>query len=87
MSRVVEVEPETVATLKERGGTWGLYQNLALDSATKGHVQFLRYGEGCTYTEPPGQLPDGAWGAGWKYRLVGRVVAADLPDDGRITVE
>lgn len=67
----IAVPDETRATLDERGGEWGIFQNLALDSAGAGHMQFLRFGEGCTYTRPPPCMPDGAWGAGWKYVLIG----------------
>ena len=72
MTAPIAVPDETRATLDERGGEWGCYQNLALDSAGAGHMQFLRFGEGCTYAQPPPCMPDGAWGAGWKYVLIGR---------------
>jgi len=65
------VPDETKAILDERGGEWAIYQNLALDSAGAGHLQFMRFGEGCTYIRPPPCMPDGVWGAGWKYVLSG----------------
>lgn len=77
----LEIDPETVATLKERGGTWGVYQCLALDSVNAGHLQFLKYGEGCTFVEPPYRLPDSTT-INHSYVLVHRIAAADLPDDG-----
>jgi hypothetical protein len=36
------VTPEVRAIIDERGGTWAVYQNQALGSATAGHVQCLR---------------------------------------------
>jgi len=71
MTSEIVVPEETKAILDERGGEWGVYQNLALDSVGAGHMQFMRFGEGCTHIAPPVCMPDGAWGAGWKYVLVG----------------
>lgn len=69
-----EVHPDALAQMKERGGTWAAYQNLALDSANKDHLQFLKVGEDCTYREPPEQYPkDNEHGMGWRYRHVGMV--------------
>lgn len=78
----VQVAKETVDVLKSRGGTWGVYENQAFDSASAGHIKFLRVGEGCTYAEPPPKLPDTDSAINWRYILVGIVEAAKLPDDG-----
>jgi len=62
--------------LRERlkpGQTWFAYQNHAMDSASLGHLQFLCCGPGCTFTEPPGRMPDSHLGIGWRYLLVGKV--------------
>jgi hypothetical protein len=70
-----------VLALKERGGTWALYQNQALDSAGKGQIVCLRYGPGCTLLEAPDRMPDTPkYGPGWKYGLVARVESSRLPD-------
>lgn len=78
----LEIDPDTVVVLKERGGHWAVYQNQALDSVNAGHLQFLRVGEGCTHTEAPPHLPDTKFGAGWKYVYVTTVEAKELPADG-----
>lgn len=68
------IHPDTIALLRERGGTWAAYQNVAMDSSNRGHLQFLQYGEGRTYKVPPEQYPsDTAYGLGWRYRHVGYV--------------
>ena len=55
-------------TMRERGGTWAVYQNMALDSSLAGHYQFLKVGDGCTYLAPPTKYPmDTSYGTGWKY--------------------
>lgn len=87
MSRVVEIDPGTVARLREKGGTWGVYQNVALDSIDAGRIQFIRFGPGCTFEAPPDPCPDTLFGTGWKYKLGGTVTATALPDDGKLTLE
>jgi hypothetical protein len=68
------VHPESLRQIRERGGTWAAYQNHAMDSAGLGHLQFLRYGVGCTFAAPPDSYPaDTVSGAGWRYLLVGFV--------------
>jgi hypothetical protein len=65
---------DALALMKERGGKWAAYQNVAMDSANCGHLQFLKYGDGCTYGKPPEIYPsDTDHGMGWRYRLVGSV--------------
>jgi hypothetical protein len=68
-----EVDPISLAEMEERGGEWVAYQNLDLSSANRGHLQFLKVGEGSTYTEPPEQYPSDKGGLGWRYRYVGKV--------------
>lgn len=65
------VASEAAEAMRDRGGAWAVYQNLAMDSAFCGHLQFLKVGPGCTYQEPPKSYPDTRYGAGWKYLLVG----------------
>jgi hypothetical protein len=65
-----------LAVLRERlksGQTWWAYQNMALDSASLGHLQFFCCGPHCTFTEPPASMPDTAQCINWRYLLVGRV--------------
>jgi hypothetical protein len=69
-----KIDDEALAQMKERGGTWAVYQNIALDSANMGHLQFLKVGEGCTFTTPPKRYPkDNEHGMGWRYVHVGMV--------------
>jgi hypothetical protein len=78
-----QIEPETLNTLRQRGGSWAVYQNLAWDSVGAGHITFLKFGPGCTHEIPPAHMPDTAAGCGWKYRHVGFV---DL-NSGRVDQE
>lgn len=69
-----KVSPEALQQMRERGGTWGCYQNVALDSDLLGALQFLKVGPGCTYAEPPEKYPaDTMAGMGWRYLFVGFV--------------
>ena len=83
-----DIEPDSLKQMQERRGKWAAYQNAALDSTNIGHMQFLQYGEGRTYKEPPKHMPDTAFGPGWKYRFVGFVnitagtVVREEPKDG-----
>lgn len=70
------IEAETLAAMRARvrpNTKWAAYQNITLDSSLLGHVQFLMFGEGCTHTAHPEQMPDTAFGLGWKYRFIGLV--------------
>jgi len=85
--RFVTIDPEVVQILKARGGRWGVYENQVFDSGQIGHIQLLRFGEGCTHVEAPACMPDTAQGTGWKYRLIYKVEAKDLADDGVLVIE
>lgn len=63
--------------MKGLGGNWFAYQNKDLGHPGCGHIQYLKCGEGCTYSEPPGRYPDTDYGIGWRYLLKGKV---DLED-------
>ncbi len=67
------IGPEALAVMRSRGGQWAAYQNMAMDSASCGHIQFLKYGQGCTFQTPPVRMPDTEHGLGWKYLYVGIV--------------
>lgn len=68
------IGPEALQLMKDKGGTWAAYQNVALDSANLGHFQYLKYGEDCTYKAPPNQYPkDTEAGMGWRYLYAGEV--------------
>ena len=71
MPMIVGREP--LETMRERGGSWAAYQNVAMDSADVGRLQFIKFGEGCTHTTPPEKCPDTSASPGWKYRFVGIV--------------
>lgn len=83
----VTIDPEALSRLREIGGTWAVYQNSALDSATRGHLQFLRFGpeDGLTFKEPP---PSGASvvGLDWKYLLIGTFDSTQIPDTGIVSL-
>lgn len=67
------IDPEALDAMRTRGGNWAAYQNHDLSSVNAGHLTFLRFGEGCTFKEPPKNAPDGSYGLGWRYVFVGTV--------------
>jgi hypothetical protein len=67
------VHPEALATIRERGGQWAVYQNHDLGSRKIGHLKFLKYGIGCTFDAPPPHYPDPTISEGTNYLLVGRL--------------
>lgn len=70
----VEIETSTLDALLRSGyDTYGVYRNECFDSSTFGQVIFLAYGPGCTMPEPTPCAPDGPYGSGWRYRLIGTV--------------
>jgi hypothetical protein len=76
MGLIGNVEPtvETITIMRERGGTWAAYQDHDLGSLGIGHMKFLRYGEGCTFSEPPKpRLPDTRTEINWRYQFAGLV--------------
>lgn len=88
MKDPLPIDPNTVAEMKSRGGTWAVYENHALDSATAGHLQFLKVGEGCTYKDPPKSYPkDNEYGMGWRYVYIGMLDFESMRVDGRKVIE
>lgn len=69
----MKITMEALRQMQERGGSWAAYQNVALDSAGAGHIQFLKVGPDCTFKTPPKRCPDTPSGLGWKYSYVGMV--------------
>ena len=68
-----KVPSESLDQMKYSGGDWYAYQNQVMDSCGLGHIIYLKCGEGCTHKTPPKNAPDGNYGLGWKYRLIGKV--------------
>lgn len=68
------IEPEPLAQMRERGGTWYAYQNQDMSHSDLGRVAFLQVGEQCTHQTPPPHYPDTrSVGFGWRYLRVGPV--------------
>lgn len=80
------IDAEALQQMRERGGVWTAYQNVALDSADLGNLRFLQVGPNCTYKTAPEQYPDSHLGVGWRFRRVGFVnlstgeIQADAPE-------
>lgn len=68
-----QISEESLAVMRQRGGTWAAYVNMALDSERRGHLQFMRVGDGCTYAEPPQRMPDTPASINWAYQYAGMV--------------
>ena len=72
------IDQDALYAMRQRGGKWAAYMNMAMDSSNAGHLQFLQYGEGRTFKEPPKQYPsDTAYGMGWRYPYYGEVNLED----------
>lgn len=67
------IAPEALTSMRERGGSWTVYENKAMDSSSRGHLQFLKVGPGCTFEEPPKKMPDTPRAINWMYCFVGYV--------------
>lgn len=68
------IHPEALATIRERGGQWAVYQNMDLNSFPRaGHLKMLKYGIGCTFETPPPHYPAPTITEGNNYLLVGRL--------------
>lgn len=78
---MAKFDESALSVIRKRGGTWAAYENKAMDSSSAGDRICLQFGKGCTYEAPPPCLPDGPYGSGWKYVLIGIV---DL-ESGEIT--
>lgn len=68
--------PTSLRTLRERSRPntkWAAFENHAMDSSLRGHLQFIMFGEGCTYETCPEKMPDTEFDLGWKYVFVGVV--------------
>jgi hypothetical protein len=69
-----EIDKQALAQMRHAQGRWAAYQNVAFDSDSMGHMQFLKFGAECTYETPPKTYPvDTAHGAGWRYQFIGEV--------------
>lgn len=67
-------DESALATLKQRvieGDEVAVYQNKVLDSSDAGRLIFLIVGPTRTLKEPPKRAPDGPYGPGWQYLLLG----------------
>lgn len=67
------IHPDALATIRERGGQWAVYQNHDLGSRQIGHLKCLKYGAGCTHETPPAHYPADSISQGHNYVLVGRL--------------
>ena len=70
---MLKVDIGAYRAMVERGGSWAIYRNEDMGHPNLGHLQFLKYGPGCTHETPPPQYHDTAHGLGWRYKLVGRI--------------
>ena len=73
MNNPLKPDESALNFMRERGGVWGAYQCVALDSADLGDLRFLQVGANRTYKTAPEQYPDSHLGVGWRFRRVGFV--------------
>jgi len=67
------IGPEALQQMRERGGQWAAYENHDLGHPELGHLQFLKFGPGCTFEKAPERMPDTQTQINWRYILVGTV--------------
>ena len=56
-----DIDPDVLTHMRSNSSPdtkWAAYQNVAMDSSLHGHIQFLRFGKDCTFTERPEKMPD-----------------------------
>ena len=79
------ISPDAYLQMKERGGRWAAYQNADITARERaGHLQFLKFGEGCTFYTPPPTYPKPTITEGTNYLLVGEVDFMQPEHDTRI---
>lgn len=69
----VLIEEGAIAQMRSLGGTWAVYQNMAMDSQSHGQFRFLKYGANAPFKTPPKRFPDTKDTVGWKFGYVGLV--------------
>lgn len=67
------IGPEALQQMRERGGQWAAYENHDLGHPELGHLQFLKFGPGCTFEKAPERMPDTQTHINWRYVRVGPV--------------
>lgn len=68
------IDPATLAQMRDRGGKWAAYQNMAFDSFEVGGLRFLQFGSANnTFQTPPRIHPDTQLGTDWRHCLIGLV--------------
>lgn len=72
-SRGGMIHSQSLGFMRSKGGTWVAYQNHDLGSPNIGHLQFLKVGSDCTFSEPPPHYPGHVYSDSHPYRLVGTV--------------
>jgi hypothetical protein len=79
------ISREPYQLMQERGGRWAAYQNADITARERaGHLQFLKFGEGCTFYTPPPTYPKPTITEGTNYLLVGEVDFTQSEHDTRI---
>lgn len=73
LGQETKIGAEALAVMRERGGTWAVYQNHDLGHRDLGHLQFLKVGDGCTFKTAPERMPDTETHINWRYVLIGAV--------------
>jgi hypothetical protein len=70
----LRIDPVALQQMRERGGKWAAYQNMALDSFEVGGLRFLQFGgTNNTFETPPRTYPDTQLGTCWRHCLIGLV--------------
>ena len=64
---------KALTQMRERGGKWAAFESQDLGHPSMGHLQFIKYGPGCTHEAAPERCPDTENGLGWRYVRIGFV--------------
>ncbi len=62
-----KIGPDALQQMRQHGGQWAVYENHDLGHCDLGHLQFLKFGPGCTFETPPERMPDTETHINWRY--------------------
>lgn len=60
LTSLMTIDAATLQEMRKCGGKWAAYQNQDRGHPSPGHVWFIKFGDGCTFKEPPKVYPDTA---------------------------
>jgi hypothetical protein len=72
-ARTRTIPEEIFENLRQRGGSWAVYENHTIGDPSFGSRKFFQFGDGCTYFIAPRQLPNTESQNNQHYEFVGTI--------------